>query len=164
MFASAAAASRVLRFSSATPSLAPLHRPLRRRLPSVRCSLAAYPGVRAPPELVDSILSKVPLMLVDFLLLAPFPDSWFLICFCNLAARIAFIHIGQETASSNLVNSLLKLLLCSLCCGWCWFVVREKYCWLIGGCWLVLVWCERKTLLAEHSEQSFRFLRSLGVV
>lgn len=59
MSASAAAASPALRFSSATPPLAPLHRPLRRRLPSVRCSLAAAPGVRAPPELVDSILSKV---------------------------------------------------------------------------------------------------------
>jgi hypothetical protein len=28
---------------------------------------------------------------------------------------------------------------------WCWFVVREKYCWLTGGRWLVLIWCERKT-------------------
>ncbi|NP_001338050.1 Probable plastid-lipid-associated protein 8, chloroplastic isoform 2 [Zea mays] len=58
MSASVAAASPTLRFSSATH---PLHRPLRRRLPSVRCSLAAAagPGVRAPPELVDSILSKV---------------------------------------------------------------------------------------------------------
>jgi hypothetical protein len=26
--------------------------------------------------------------------------------------------------------------------------VREKYCWLAGGWWLVLNWCERKTLLA----------------
>ncbi|CAD6262393.1 unnamed protein product [Miscanthus lutarioriparius] len=59
MSASAAAASPALRFPSATPPLAPLRRPLRRRLPSVRCSLAAAPGVRAPPELVDSILSKV---------------------------------------------------------------------------------------------------------
>ncbi|CAN6240811.1 unnamed protein product [Urochloa humidicola] len=59
MSASAATASPALRFSSAAPPLAPLHRPLRRRLPSVRCSLAAAPGVRAPPELVDSILSKV---------------------------------------------------------------------------------------------------------
>ncbi|OEL18450.1 putative plastid-lipid-associated protein 8, chloroplastic [Dichanthelium oligosanthes] len=59
MSASAAAASAALRFSSATPPLAHLHRPLRRRLPSIRCSLAAAPGVRAPPELIDSILSKV---------------------------------------------------------------------------------------------------------
>jgi hypothetical protein len=26
--------------------------------------------------------------------------------------------------------------------------VREKYCWLTGGWWLVLNWCERKALLA----------------
>jgi hypothetical protein len=26
--------------------------------------------------------------------------------------------------------------------------VREKYCWLAGGWWLVLNWCERKALLA----------------
>jgi len=32
--------------------------------------------------------------------------------------------------------------------SWCWFVVREKYCWLAGGWWLMLIWCERKTLLA----------------
>jgi hypothetical protein len=32
--------------------------------------------------------------------------------------------------------------------GWCWFVVREKYCWLAGGWSLVLKWCERKALLA----------------
>jgi hypothetical protein len=27
--------------------------------------------------------------------------------------------------------------------------VREKYCWLAGGWWLVLNWCERKALLAK---------------
>jgi len=32
--------------------------------------------------------------------------------------------------------------------------MREKYCWLAGGYWLVLVWCERKTLLAGCREQS----------
>jgi len=32
--------------------------------------------------------------------------------------------------------------------------VREKYCWLAGGRWLVLVWCERKILLARCSEQN----------
>jgi hypothetical protein len=33
--------------------------------------------------------------------------------------------------------------------------VREKYCWLAGGWWLVLNWCERKALLAgwEPAEQ-----------
>jgi hypothetical protein len=22
--------------------------------------------------------------------------------------------------------------------GWCWFVLREKYCWLVAGGWFVL--------------------------
>jgi hypothetical protein len=22
--------------------------------------------------------------------------------------------------------------------GWCWFVVREEYCWLVAGVWFVL--------------------------
>jgi hypothetical protein len=36
-----------------------------------------------------------------------------------------------------------KLRICSLFVwlvadGWCWFVVREKYCWLVAGGWFVL--------------------------
>jgi hypothetical protein len=31
--------------------------------------------------------------------------------------------------------------------GWCWFVLREEYCWLVAaGCWW-LVRSERKVLL-----------------
>jgi hypothetical protein len=22
--------------------------------------------------------------------------------------------------------------------GWCWFVLREKYCWLVAGSWFVV--------------------------
>jgi hypothetical protein len=33
--------------------------------------------------------------------------------------------------------------------GWCWFVLREEYCWLVAaGCWW-LVRSERKVLLAD---------------
>jgi hypothetical protein len=33
--------------------------------------------------------------------------------------------------------------------GWCWFVLREEYCWLVlAGCWW-LVCFERKVLLAD---------------
>jgi hypothetical protein len=39
--------------------------------------------------------------------------------------------------------------------GWCWFVLREEYCWLVAGGWFVLrekycwlVRSERKVLLA----------------
>jgi hypothetical protein len=32
--------------------------------------------------------------------------------------------------------------------GWCWFVLKEKYCWLVAaGCWW-LVCSEIKVLLA----------------
>jgi hypothetical protein len=32
--------------------------------------------------------------------------------------------------------------------GWCWFVMREEYCWLVAaGCWW-LIRSERKVLLA----------------
>jgi hypothetical protein len=33
------------------------------------------------------------------------------------------------------VNSLFVWLVAD---GWCWFVVREKYCWLVAGGWFVL--------------------------
>jgi hypothetical protein len=33
--------------------------------------------------------------------------------------------------------------------GWCWFVLREEYCWLVAaGCWW-LIRSERKVLLAS---------------
>jgi hypothetical protein len=41
--------------------------------------------------------------------------------------------------------------------------VREKYCWLAGGCWLVLNWYERKTLLAGW-ESASRTRRSSQVL
>jgi hypothetical protein len=51
------------------------------------------------------------------------------------------------------VPVLLGLRICTLfgwlvADGWCWFVQREEYCWLIAaGCWW-LVCSERKVLLA----------------
>jgi hypothetical protein len=32
--------------------------------------------------------------------------------------------------------------------GWCWFVLREEYCWLVAAGCLWLVRSERKVLLA----------------
>jgi hypothetical protein len=38
--------------------------------------------------------------------------------------------------------------------GWCWFVLRKEYCWLVAGCWW-LVCSERKILVADKpSEQA----------
>jgi hypothetical protein len=43
------------------------------------------------------------------------------------------------------INSLFGWLVAD---GWCWFVLREEYCWLVlAGCWW-LVSSERKVLLA----------------
>ena len=47
--------------------------------------------------------------------------------------------------STLLPTASIHSVCCAVAGGWCWFAVREKYCWLAGGCWLVLVWCERKT-------------------
>jgi hypothetical protein len=42
--------------------------------------------------------------------------------------------------------------------GWCWFVLREEYCWLVAGgwfvlrekyCWLVLISQANRALLSR---------------
>jgi hypothetical protein len=39
--------------------------------------------------------------------------------------------------------------------GWCWFVLREEYCWLVAGGWFVLrekyCWLVADKSLDEHS-------------
>jgi hypothetical protein len=61
----------------------------------------------------------------------------------------------------------LRLFVWLVADGWCWFVLREKYCWLIVGglfvlrekyCWLVADKHERVTdKRAEVSKDVFRF-------
>jgi hypothetical protein len=46
----------------------------------------------------------------------------------NLPARV---RVNQLTSSYNLFGWLVAD-------GWCWFVLREKYCWLIVADWFVL--------------------------
>jgi hypothetical protein len=41
----------------------------------------------------------------------------------------------KKTKKTTEVNSLFVWLVTD---GWCWFVLREKYCWLIAGGWFVL--------------------------
>jgi hypothetical protein len=51
----------------------------------------------------------------------------------------------QLSHSNSLAYSLFGWLVAD---GWCWFVLREEYCWLVmAGCWW-LVCSERKVLLA----------------
>jgi hypothetical protein len=36
------------------------------------------------------------------------------------------------------LRSTISLFVWLVVDGWCWFVLREKYCWLIVGGWFVL--------------------------
>ena len=45
----------------------------------------------------------------------------------------------QEERCGLICLFLDALMLCSFGCGWCWFVMREQYCWLVGSWWLVLI-------------------------
>jgi hypothetical protein len=43
--------------------------------------------------------------------------------------------IGILTFHRKLICSLFVWLVAD---SWCWFVLREKYCWLVAGGWFVL--------------------------
>jgi hypothetical protein len=40
--------------------------------------------------------------------------------------------------------------------GWCWFVLREVYCWLVAGGWFVVrekyYWLVAKTVSSNHAD------------
>jgi hypothetical protein len=48
--------------------------------------------------------------------------------------------------------------------GWCWFALREKYCWLIVGGWLVLREKYYWLVVDKPSEQGVDFLLCVGYV
>jgi hypothetical protein len=63
----------------------------------------------------------------------------------SLHVRVGFMVWGRGNAFHVLTYSLFGWLVAD---GWCWFVLREEYCWLVlAGCWW-LVCSERKVLLA----------------
>jgi hypothetical protein len=39
---------------------------------------------------------------------------------------------------SRLVTPTYSLFVWLVADGWCWFVLRKKYCWLVAGGWFVL--------------------------
>jgi hypothetical protein len=45
--------------------------------------------------------------------------------------------------------------------GWCWFVLREEYCWLVGGGWFVLREKYCWLVADKPSEQATNWLRIL---
>jgi hypothetical protein len=59
-----------------------------------------------------------------------------------------FLLLLPEGAPSCFFNLVIGLFGWLVADGWCWFVLREEYCWLVAaGCWW-LVRSERKVLLA----------------
>jgi hypothetical protein len=45
--------------------------------------------------------------------------------------------------------------------GWCWFVLREKYCWLVVGGWFVLREKYCWLVADKPSEQALFYLLNL---
>jgi hypothetical protein len=45
------------------------------------------------------------------------------------------LETASKATGSAAANSLFGWLVAD---GWCWFVVREEYCWLVAGGWFVL--------------------------
>jgi hypothetical protein len=85
------------------------------------------------PRNRDSLISSPP----------PWPGSW--------PWGVAAIVPGQSARAAGRhpahhhLSSLFGWLVAD---GWCWFVLREEYCWLVAaGCWW-LVRSEKKVLLA----------------
>jgi hypothetical protein len=46
--------------------------------------------------------------------------------------------------------------------GWCWFVLREKYCWLVAGGWFVLREKYCWLVADKPSEQAASLLGSIS--
>jgi hypothetical protein len=55
---------------------------------------------------------------------------------------LEFVASCKNAKSSNFMeqsNTLAKSMFGWLVAdGWCWFVLREEYCWLVAGGWFVL--------------------------
>jgi hypothetical protein len=80
--------------------------------------------------------------------------------FNNLVSAVIWAPI-QEANNSGLT----KVTACSFgwwADGWCWFVLREKYCWLVAGGWFVLreKYC---WLVADKSSEQGEFVIRITV-
>jgi hypothetical protein len=51
-----------------------------------------------------------------------------------MRACISNLNFNKYIAEAK-INSLFGWLVAD---GWCWFVLREEYCWLVAGDWFVL--------------------------
>jgi hypothetical protein len=48
--------------------------------------------------------------------------------------RITTLHDAKNAQCTDIFSLFVWL----VADGWCWFVLREKYCWLVAGGWFVL--------------------------
>jgi hypothetical protein len=51
--------------------------------------------------------------------------------------RLSSLHAVSEEYSNH-VNNILYFNRTAYSFGWCWFVLREKYCWLVASGWFVV--------------------------
>jgi hypothetical protein len=58
--------------------------------------------------------------------------------------------VVMRTAGRADIGSLFGWLVAD---GWCWFVLREEYCWLVAGVWFVLREKYRWLVADKPSEQ-----------
>jgi hypothetical protein len=60
-------------------------------------------------------------------------------CF-GMSGGVAAMHIDQMVmARSRATNEhFISLFGWLVADGWCWFVLREEYCWLVAGGWFVV--------------------------
>jgi hypothetical protein len=56
--------------------------------------------------------------------------------FSSLNKSAVEISTNIEKTLGILISWKVKLWACSV--GWCWFVPREEYCWLVAGGWFDL--------------------------
>jgi hypothetical protein len=48
------------------------------------------------------------------------------------------MQLSRSSFGIGLLGRTPSLFVWLVADGWCWFVLREKYCWLIAGGWFVL--------------------------
>jgi hypothetical protein len=55
-----------------------------------------------------------------------------------LRSRLSALMYIHETFTNLVLQHFDSLFVWLVADGWCWFVLRVKYCWLIAGGWFVL--------------------------
>jgi hypothetical protein len=106
---------------------------------SVRRSPATV-GTEPPPAIatVDAILCAVLSYFLNPQRPAKRPPSRRHAACARRAAGIITAAGQRELPAHRLATHTCGLFVWLVADGWCWFVLREKYCWLVAGDWFVL--------------------------